>query len=804
MKNILYSFLIAFALLLTGCANAGKDQQVNANTLVTLNGNASTPSAKGQITTYKWKQIKGKKVRLSNKKIVSPTFTAPNVNKKKKLVFRLTTTETGGIYSPLKTRDYVIITVLPTTSTDVDTVKPVLTLNGDTNITLTLTVGDTYVDAGATATDNKDGDITDAIVVDNPVDTTTAGTYTITYTVSDAAGNEATATRTVTVVLPTDTTAPVITLNGGDVTLTVGETYTEEGATATDDRDGNVTVDINGTVNTTTAGIYTIVYTASDLAGNQASPVTRTVTVNALTNHAPTANDLSVTTSKNTSLDINVTVEDSDGDTLMYNLHTMPDHGTLTGELPNVTYHPNAEYVGTDYFTFSAMDGHLAESTEANVSITITDNTIGTSTLNGRVTDINGTGIFGAQVTVAGTTVTTDNNGSYSLSNVPAGERVLVNVTHPDYLANSRVTDVNTTDINLNITLDTPKATLTFDAAEGATVSQSNGASVELPVNGYIDANGTAYTGTVTVKMSYHAITTQEGRATFPGTFEGIEGNTTFPIQSYGFMNVELTDANGNPLNLDGESIATLTYPNDTSLNTPSTVPLWYYDEEQGYWVQEGEATNSGHYSTYVGTVTHFTSWNLDAKGPKAKFTGCVEDENGTRVSNARVQFKSINWDSYVVPTDINGDISVYALLSGKNLKFTAYKLIGPSYYYGEYPSPINLKEGENKILDTCIILKKRTVSYNTTIKIIGNVKYYNNQNYNYTPVLIVQGINSGLVYYLEENVPEGSFNINVPILNDDVEFRVSTPGCSHGKTFLLKPNTNLYNVETIDFIPVC
>ena len=81
-----------------------------------------------------------------------------------------------------------------------------------------------------------------------------------------------------------------------------------------------------------------------------------------------------------------------------------------------------------------------------------------------------------------------------------------------------------------------------FDSTEGATVTQADGAKVELPAGGYIDANNSAYVGQVVVKMSYYPITTQSGRATFPGTFEGIEGNTTFPIQSYGFMNVELTD----------------------------------------------------------------------------------------------------------------------------------------------------------------------------------------------------------------------------------------------------------------------
>ncbi len=84
-----------------------------------------------------------------------------------------------------------------------------------------------------------------------------------------------------------DTTPPVITLNGDStMNLNVGETYSEQGATATDDVDTSVAVIISGTVDTNTAGTYTIHYNATDTAGNHAIEVTRTVNVNA---PAPTA-----------------------------------------------------------------------------------------------------------------------------------------------------------------------------------------------------------------------------------------------------------------------------------------------------------------------------------------------------------------------------------------------------------------------------------------------------------------------------------------------------------------------------------
>ena len=70
-----------------------------------------------------------------------------------------------------------------------DTTLPVITITGDA--TVTIEVGSTYTDAGATALDNYDGDITSSIVTVNNVDTSVVGTYTITYDVSDANDNAA-------------------------------------------------------------------------------------------------------------------------------------------------------------------------------------------------------------------------------------------------------------------------------------------------------------------------------------------------------------------------------------------------------------------------------------------------------------------------------------------------------------------------------------------------------------------------------------------------------------------------------------
>ena len=125
--------------------------------------------------------------------------------------------------------------------TVVDTTVPIITLNGLARVTVD--AGSTYNELGATATDIVDGDLADEIVIEGAVDATTAGEYEITYNVTDAAGNAADEVkRTVVVTSDADETIPVITLLGdAAVTHEAGSTYTDAGATASDDRDGIVT-----------------------------------------------------------------------------------------------------------------------------------------------------------------------------------------------------------------------------------------------------------------------------------------------------------------------------------------------------------------------------------------------------------------------------------------------------------------------------------------------------------------------------------------------------------------------------------
>jgi hypothetical protein len=84
----------------------------------------------------------------------------------------------------------------------------------------------------------------------------------------------------------------------------------------------------------------------------------------------PVAEEISVGTDEDIAIDIALSGSDVDGDALTFGIVDAPQHGTLTGTAPNLVYTPDADFNGTDTFTYRAHDGAL-DSTPATVTITV-------------------------------------------------------------------------------------------------------------------------------------------------------------------------------------------------------------------------------------------------------------------------------------------------------------------------------------------------------------------------------------------------------------------------------------------------
>jgi len=160
------------------------------------------------------------------------------------------------------------------TITVVDQTKPVLQNVSST----TIAVGSKFnVMTNVKATDNIDGTITKNIKVSGTVNVNKVGSYTLTYTITDQAGNKTTAKRVITV---KDRTKPVIS-GAANKTIKRNSSFnTKAGVNAKDNIDGNLTskIKVSGSVNTKKAGVYTLTYSVTDKAGNK-SEVKRKITV---------------------------------------------------------------------------------------------------------------------------------------------------------------------------------------------------------------------------------------------------------------------------------------------------------------------------------------------------------------------------------------------------------------------------------------------------------------------------------------------------------------------------------------------
>ncbi len=155
----------------------------------------------------------------------------------------------------------------------VDLTAPVVLLVGDSVVTLP--IGASYVEAGAMASDNVDGDISVNIVIEGSVDSSVLGATTLVYRISDAADNEASVTRSLTV---QDGSAPIVT-PPADITITtvdasgVSITHQEivdfiNAAGATDDVDGVISTINNDAPVIFILGTTVVTFSADDSIGN--------------------------------------------------------------------------------------------------------------------------------------------------------------------------------------------------------------------------------------------------------------------------------------------------------------------------------------------------------------------------------------------------------------------------------------------------------------------------------------------------------------------------------------------------------
>jgi hypothetical protein len=418
----------------------------------------------------------------------------------------------------------------------------------------------------------------------------------------------------------------------------------------------------NGTVNLTNnvaTYIPTVGYSGSDtfsflandsqIDSNTAN-IDITISEPVSTNTAPISTAAVITINQNTDTIITLQATDSDGDSLTYSISTQPLNGTVALNDNIATYMPTANYAGEDSFSFIANDSE-ADSNIATVDITVA----ATSSILGRITTADGTLVTGSTVNIldaAGTlinAIASSANGEFVVT-----ERIntdLVLTFSKDGFANQivpvKTPDGKSFESPLDVVMIERSAAKAISITSGGTLNGSDGSSVIITPNSFVDASGNVVSGSIDVFITPVNTSNKASLASFPGQFSGIVEGTGVEssIASLGTVEFVFTQ-NGEPLQLADGMTADILIPIYTDTN-PATgnaiqvgdvIALWSLNENTGIWLQEGTGTvvadtNSPTGFALSATVSHFTWWNCDVTINPGSVTVTVDGAVGAGVA---------------------------------------------------------------------------------------------------------------------------------------------------------------------------
>ena len=263
----------------------------------------------------------------------------------------------------------------------------------------------------------------------------------------------------------------------------------------------------------------------------------------------------------------------------------------------------------------------------------------------GQVLDPQGNPAENVQVSHDKTTVVTDKNGVFILKNqfMNSHGAQLTFKKSGYFLLHKSIIPIKGKLVNMKARLVARNVTKVISATQGGTILTNAAASVTFKPNSFITSASTPYSGNVKVFAYYMPPILETTREEMPGNLTGRTTDGEFVVlQTMGMLNVELEDESGNPLQLNPQSPAEIIAPIDpslTSLATPN-IPLWHYDPIKASWIEEGFAQKVG--NNYVGSVSHFTTWNWDFKFKAIKLKFRLVNEKGEPLANHFFDIKDL------------------------------------------------------------------------------------------------------------------------------------------------------------------
>jgi len=257
----------------------------------------------------------------------------------------------------------------------------------------------------------------------------------------------------------------------------------------------------------------------------------------------------------------------------------------------------------------------------------------------GQIIDENNIPLSNVAITISNKTATTDVNGVFIINNATVREKfAFVTAKKAGYLDGSRSLVPTSGINNLKITLLSGTIVGTVNSGTSGSVSLTNGAKVIFDGN-FKTTTGTAYSGAVSVIMKHLNPSDPTILDKMPGMLLAVNSSGEERVlETYGMMNIELRGTASQKLQISTTAQIEMPIATSQLASSPSTIPLWHFDETLGYWKEEGLATKQG--TKYVGTVSHFSWWNCDAQFPTINLTVTVVNTVGSPLSNLKVALR--------------------------------------------------------------------------------------------------------------------------------------------------------------------
>jgi hypothetical protein len=210
----------------------------------------------------------------------------------------------------------------------------------------------------------------------------------------------------------------------------------------------------------------------------------------------------------------------------------------------------------------------------------------------------------GGTVSVNSSTTTSEVDGYFEIY-APAAQSYLIRASMPGHVPYSD-THVGPGREQMDIRLLAAE-TFTVDPRQTINIADNRGTRIVIAPGSLVDAQGGVATGPLQLSLRTFDLNNEEMIGDM--TAVNSQGQRVV-LQSLGAFSAEFTDASGNLYNLAPGRTARITMPVDPANTYSGPVPLWYFNEALGYWVEEAMGQVSNGVAT--GEVPHFSAWNFD------------------------------------------------------------------------------------------------------------------------------------------------------------------------------------------------